>query len=69
MLRKEAPKRELTYTPIKIAAPLMTLPKLYDVGMYHCDNISDSEREEFFARYRSLDHDVYYCTSKLSQSE
>lgn len=62
-------KAELSYTPIKSAAPLMNLPKLYDVGMYHCDNISDSEREEFFAWYRSLDHDVYYCKSKLSQSE
>lgn len=62
-------KAELSYTPIKSAAPLMNLPKLCDVGMYHCDNISDSDRDEFFAWYRSLDHDVYYCKSKLSQSE
>lgn len=62
-------KAELSYTPIKSATPLMNLSKLYDVGMYHCDNISDSERDEFFAWYRSLDHDVYYCKSKLSQNE
>ena len=59
-------KAELSYTPINSPAPLMNCLKLYDVGMYNCDEITDSQRDEFYKWYKSLDHDVYYCKSKIN---